>query len=149
MNFMKATNKHLKQLVSAGFIIIFCSCSKQYVSNNSAANAIIGKWNLISDSGYTGVGIGNHLVGYIGQPGDYFDFRTNQNVYIKEGTNYDTLGYKIVFDSTIIIADFNLILNGVQDTSKIVNLTPESVTIVAPVFYTPGGAFGRTVNLGR
>jgi hypothetical protein len=146
---MKARNNHLKQLVSAGFIIIFCSCSKQSVSINSTAATIMGKWNLISDSGYTGVGTGNHLVGYIGQPGDYFDFRTDQNVYIKEGSSYDTIGYKIVTDSTIIIADFGLILNGVQDTSKIVNLTPDRVTIVSPVLYTPGGAFGRTVHLTR
>jgi hypothetical protein len=146
---MKATNNHLKQLVNAGFIIVFCSCSKQNVSKNSTAATIMGKWNLISDSVFTGVGPGNHLVGYIGLPGDYFDFRTDQNVYIKEGSSYDTLGYKIVTDSTIIIADFGLILNGVQDTSKIVNLTPDSVTIVTPVFDTPGGAFGRMVHLGR
>jgi hypothetical protein len=146
---MKARNNYLKQLVSAGFIIIFCSCSKQSVSINSTAATIMGKWNLISDSEYTGVGIGNHLVGYLGQTGDYFDFRTDQNLYIKEGSGYDTLGYKIVTDSTIIIADFGLILNGVQDTSKIVNFTADSVTIVTPIFDTPGGIFGRTVHLGR
>jgi hypothetical protein len=149
MNFLKSTNNLLKQLVSAGFIMIFCSCSKQSVSINSTAAALMGKWNLISDSEYTGVGTNNHLVGYIGQPGDYFDFSTNQNVYIKEGTIYDTVRYQVVTSSTIIIADFGLIGNGVQDTSKIVNLTPDSVTIVSPVSITPGGIFGRTVHLGR
>jgi hypothetical protein len=149
MNYLKAINNRLNQLISAGLVFIFCSCSKQRISTNSTASSIAGKWNLLSDSSFTGVGTNNHLLGYTGQTGDYFDFRTDQNVYIKEGTNYDTLGYKIVSDSTIIIADFGLILNGVQDTSKIVNLTPDNVTIGSPVFYTPGGAFGRTVHLGR
>jgi hypothetical protein len=149
MNYLKSTNSLLKQLVSAGFIMIFCSFSKQSVSINSTAASLMGKWNLITDSEYTGVGTNNHLVGYIGQPGDYFDFSTNQNVYIKEGTSYDTVRYHMVTSSTIIIADFGLIANGVQDTSKIVNLTPDSVIIVSPVLITSGGIFGRTVHLGR
>lgn len=149
MNFIKKINNLLKQFYSAGLIIIFCSCSKQHVSVNSTATAISGKWNLISDSGYTGVGTNNHLLVYTGQPGDYFDFRTDQNIYSKEGTNYDTLGYKVVSNSAIIIADFGLIVNGVQDTSKIVNLTTDSLTIVSPILLTPGGVFGRTVHLGR
>jgi hypothetical protein len=89
--------------------------------------------------------------------GDYFDFSTNGYVYIDEGAVQDTLTYRMVTDSSIIISDFGLIINGVPDTSTLTSLTAsngmglsvQTLIIESPFFLTPGGEFWRKVTLNR
>jgi hypothetical protein len=153
------------------FLLNFAACTKSAKSLKSTENEQLGagEWNLVSDSTYEGAGLGNHPVDYIGQPGDYFSFTTDGHVYTREGGVLDTLTYKVVSDSTIIISDFGIIINGVPDTSRVtglgadslttnngmnttnngMNTTAQTIAIESPFFPTPGGVFGRKVTLSR
>lgn len=112
-------------------------------------NSLIGKWNLVTDSTFVGVGIDNHPVSYSGQAGDYFDFRSDGKLYIKEGIKMDTSTYKLTSNTMILIPSFGATVNGVLKTSNITNLTAHHATITAPILTTPGGLFGRKVDLSR
>jgi hypothetical protein len=131
----------------ATLIICLYACKKD--GNNTNTSSIIGKWSVVSDSTFSGVGSGNHAANYNGQAGDYFDFRTDGNVYTKEGTVLDTLSYKLVSNTAVIIASFGLTLNGVPETSQIKTLTSHNLIIDAPVIIIPGGEFGRKVSLSK
>jgi hypothetical protein len=122
------------------------ACKKD---SNNAKPTITGKWNLVSDSTYVGVGLNNHLVTFQGQPGDYFDFRTDGHVYTKEATVLDTLTYQLTSNTTIIISSFGVTLNGVPETSYIRVLTAHNLAIDAPRVVTPGGVGGRKLKLSR
>lgn len=125
------------------FIALFSiSCKK------GVATGIVGQWSIITDSGFSGVGVNNHEVIYNGRPGDYFDFRSDGLLYIKEGAALDTLPYKLFSDSTLYIQSFGLILNGVPPTDTL-RLTSSAARISTPLALTPGGEFGRTVDLSR
>jgi hypothetical protein len=139
-------------------LVFLTACSKTTgTSDDMSTDATPGKWNVISDSAFEGVGTGNHAVDYTGVAGDYFSFNTNGDVYTKEGNKLDTLTYRIVSASGIIISDFGLILNGVPDTSTITgltgnitsDLTGQTIVIESPFFPTPGGLFWRKVTLSR
>jgi hypothetical protein len=127
----------------------FISCKKNNSIIQDSQKGIVGKWQIKTDSSFAGVGANNHEEVYDGMPGDYFDIRTDSNIYLKESLLLDTLSYHIISDSTMIISTFGIIFNGVPTTCQIINLTAHTVTIKAPVALTPGGAFGRTISLTR
>ena len=143
----------MKKIVSFGIttciIFFLVNCKKNSVSANDTITGISGYWDIVNDSSFVGVGVSNHLEGYKGQPGDYFNISTDGFIYVKEGRNLDTLGYTRTSDTTIIIASFGLIANGVPAISHITHLTAHTATIHAPVAITPGGEFGRKVILKR
>jgi hypothetical protein len=126
-------------------------------SNESASADIAGKWSLVSDSTFEGVGVTNHAVNYMGVAGDYFDFSMKGYVYTKEASSPDTLTYTMISDTKLIISDFGLIINGVPDISTIAGLranngsgnTTQVIVIESPFFLTPGGEFWRKVTLSR
>jgi len=115
---------------------------------NPPATSIFNKWNIVSDSTFTGVGVTNHAVNYAGQPGDYFDIRPNNIIYTKEGAVLDTLTFSSLTDSTIVISSFGITLNGVPDASHF-KFSTNSMNIVSPEIATPGGIFGRRVTLSK
>ncbi len=143
-------------LIIAGLLLCFAckkelsnarlSSSDQSVSDPSP---IDGKWNLISDSTFVGVGISNHAVNYSGQPGDYFIFNADGVIYTKEGAVLDTLIYRIVSDSTMAIPSFGISINGAPSISHVSSFTANSIIIDAPPLITPAGIFGRKVSLRR
>ena len=145
--------KYAIQVSLAAFIVLaLVSCTKNSAVIRSAYTGditIMGKWNLVSDSTFAGVGAGNHAVNYTGQSGDYVDFNNDGNVYIKEGSNVNVYAYHNVSDTSLIIESFGITLNGVPETCLIEKLTIDHATISAPWVYTPGGTFGRTVTLSR
>jgi hypothetical protein len=57
---------------------------------NNSKFTVLTKWSIVDDSAFSGVGLNNHPVNYTGQKGDYFDFRADGNLYIKEGSTLDT-----------------------------------------------------------
>jgi hypothetical protein len=59
------------------------SCTKTYQSP-PVPTSIVGEWNLVNDSLGWGVGPNVTNSNYVGKSGDYFDFRTNNKVYIKK-----------------------------------------------------------------
>ena len=139
-------------------LLYLTACTKTAVpSNDNGMASITGKWNLVNDSTFEGAGSSNHLVVYTGETGDYFNFSTNGYAYTKEGTVLDTITYRMVSDTSIIISDFGLILNGIPDTSTIAGLAANNglnpmvqiIVIESPFFLTPGGEFWRKVTLSR
>ena len=139
-------------------LLYLTACTKKSGSSNDTESAgITGKWNVISDSTFEGAGSWNHPVDYVGRPGDYFNFSSNGSVYTEESLVPNVLTYRMVSDTRIIISDFGLIANGVQDTSTITDLTVNSVSnntaqtivIESPLDLTPGGEFWRKVTLTR
>lgn len=132
-------------VIAASLALCLYGCKK----DNTNPSSIAGKWNIVSDSTFTGVGIGNHAVNYSGHPGDYFNFSINGTLYTKEGTILDTLTYRNVSDTAIIISSFGVIVNGVPETSRITTFTAHNLVINAPRINTPGGSFGRKITLSR
>ncbi len=139
-------------------LLYLTACTKaDESSNQNKPTGLSGKWNLVNDSTFDGAGYSNHLVDYTGEAGDYFSFSTDGYVYTKESTVLDTLTYTMVSDTSVVISDFGLILNGVPDTSTItglianngLGLTVQTIVIESPFFLTPGGEFWRKVTLSR
>jgi hypothetical protein len=136
-------------LVGAPVFLVFfvLACSKDRASTAAHLNGV---WNIVTDSGYTGVGLNNHLVVYKGFAGDYFEFTDDGIVYTKEGSVLDTLRYTFLSDAVhVIISGFGSIVNGVQDTSVISDHTATSLKITSPLWATPGGIFWRKVVLSK
>ena len=150
--------KHPSGISFLAILMYLMACTKSAVPSNDDGTADLnGKWSLVNDSTFVGAGSSNHQVNYTGEAGDYFSFSTNGNVYTKEGSVLDTLTYKMVSDTSIIISDFGLIVNGIPDTSTITGLkatnglgiTVQIIVIESPFFLTPGGEFWRKVTLRR
>jgi hypothetical protein len=144
-------------LIATGLLLCY-ACKKELGSlgkspgqseSVSDPSPIDGKWNLVSDSTYVGVGIHNNAYNYTGQPGDYFIFNADGVIYTKEGAVLDTISYRIVSDSTMTIAFFGISINGVPAISHVSSFTADSIIIDAPPLITPAGIFGRKVHLGR
>ncbi len=140
----------MKHFIAFGLIAIVAffltSCKKDSTDSNAT---ILGKWNIVTDSTFEGVGTSNHPVNYNGKTSDYFDFRNDGKLYIKEGLKLDTSSYQLASDTTILIPTFGTTLNGKIETCHITSLTSRHATITAPTLATPGGLFGKKVNLSR
>ena len=130
------------------FLLAF-ACLELTSCKKDTAVTILGKWNIINDSKTFGIGPNIQYQNYIGVPGDHFDFRTDGNLYTKEGANLDTLSYTIYPDNKITIASFGWVVNGVSIMSDITSLTSHLATIHAPNINNPGGVYERTLNLSR
>jgi hypothetical protein len=121
------------------------SCKKSAVNTSSQ---IEGKWNIKVDSTESGIGPFDTTEVYVGKPGDYFDFRSNNKLYIKEGASLDTFTYTQVADNKITIR-----IPGSADIYEncfIDALTPTSATInFFPYFVNPGGNTSKWVYLTR
>ncbi len=76
-----------------GPTIIF-SCSKS--SNHTPG--ISGKWSIINDSTrFIGRdSFPSYHYNYVGQPSDYYDFRDDGLMYVKEGELLDTMPYEVL-----------------------------------------------------
>jgi hypothetical protein len=152
-NHLKPAMKSKKlKLIAAACILLCSACKKQGLPMCCGANppevSVFHNWNIVSDSTYTGVGVTNHPVDYSGQPGDYFNVTTNGVIYTSEGGVLDTLTYKLLTDSTIVVSSFGITLNGVPATSNF-SFTATAMHISSPTIATPGGVFGRKISLSR
>ena len=137
------TMKHIILIVFTALICFgLISCKKGFTSAIVENPTIVEKWNLVNDHYY----IGSEATGvdriYTGTTTDYWDFRTEGNVYIKEDASLDTLSYKLYPDNKITISSFYF---GTITMSNITTLTPHSATISA----SSGLVYLRTINLTR
>jgi hypothetical protein len=84
------------------------SCKK---SGDAGPVTLVAKWSLVNDSTAFGGALASPLIkkNYVGVPGDYFDFRADGKLYIKEGAKYDTLAYNMNMTAgdSVIINNFN------------------------------------------
>ncbi len=129
-------------LIATGLLY---SCKNSGVS---PASGIAGKWNIKVDSTFTGIGPFDTTEVYNGKAGDYFDFRSDNKLYIKEGATLDTFAYKIVAANKITIsaagsADIseNCFVDAISPTSATINFFPYLVN--------PGGNTSSMVYLTR
>ncbi len=134
----------IRVVIIGSFIAFLGACKK----DNKGSNKITGRWDVVKDSTYVGVGAGNKLVVYNGQRGDYFDFRTDGKVYTKEGTVLDTLNYSVKSANQIVISKPTIIDNYIPVLSNL-SLTAHTASIINPKVLTPGGEFGRSIYLAR
>src|SRR5437868_15119021 len=93
----KENMKHLVQFETIIIIFFLLSCNKD-TSSKENNNGLPGKWKLLSDSSFTGVGLGNHAVNYAGRIGDYFDFKPNGQLFIEENGKSDVVNYTVTSD---------------------------------------------------
>ena len=139
-------------IVLPALLIISCSkSSNRLLTTNSpdSSYTILHTWSIIYDSTYSGAGSGNDLVTHYGKVGDYFDFNSDGNLYIREGTNRTTVSYTIINNTTLIISTFGITINGIPDSTYATGLDGHHATLLTPFFATPGGIFGRKVQLVR
>jgi hypothetical protein len=145
------SKKVMKTFISYFAVTMFCflSCKKDTSSTQKGTFSITGKWSIITDSSFAGVGSENHLVNYTGQEGDYFDFAADGKLYVKENNIINTYNYTLTSPATLIIDSFGITINGVPNTSVITYETPHTIILYTPFIMTPGGTFGRKVHLTR
>jgi hypothetical protein len=121
----------------------FASCKK---SGDSGPVTLVGKWSLVNDSTAYGGPLALPLTktNYVGVPGDYFDFRTDGKLYIKEGSKYDTLAYNTASGDSVIINAFNYNKNpSIIKPLTANNATISNTFIVFEIYYF------RIVNLKK
>jgi hypothetical protein len=127
--------------------VIF-SCTKGGDSSVSYPNSISGKWKVNTDSLDYGIGPVQKTKIYIGVAGDYFDFRNDGKLYIKEGAELDTFVYKVISQNKLQITTSNP--NSIPQSLFIDNLNTTSAQInIFPTLLNPGGNDDRRVNLVR
>src|SRR5476649_2744188 len=98
--------KFYNLLIALFVFSCLASCKK---SGESGPVTLVAKWNLVNDSTASGGALASPLTktNYVGVPGDYFDFRADGKLYIKEGAKYDTLTYNTTSGDSVIINNFN------------------------------------------
>ena len=105
-------------ICSTFLIISIFSCNK------AQTNTIVGKWNLINDSGSLPIA---NTVGfnYIGTAKDYYDFNANGTLYINENSLLDTGTFSMKANNEIDI----VFSNGSLYYYYIKNLTAHTATL--------------------
>jgi len=137
--------KKLIIALTALCIVVLFTCKK---SATTMTFTLTGKWNLVSDSLSNGIGPNVTQKYYTGGAGDYFDFRTDNKLYLKEGSTLDTLAYSLPSDSTVVISSFGITFNGVPETNNL-KVLANTGTISTPFVVNPGGYYRRVVHLTR
>ena len=135
--------KFYSLLIALFVFSCLASCKK---SGNSGPVTLVAKWSLVNDSTAYGGALPSPLTktNYIGVRGDYFDFRADGKLYIKEGAKYDTLAYHMTSGDSVIINNFNY--NNYP--SVIRPLTANNVTVFS-TFMVFEIYYFRKVNLKR
>jgi hypothetical protein len=118
--------------------------------------SIQGKWSLKIDSvaeAVTGpTPITRYGTKYVGTAADYFDFRSDNKLYIKEGAHLDTFNYQLSTDSNVFISSPNTTEFGIASSLNgfIKPISGNSATIHFTLAVVSFGAYYlRTVNLTR
>jgi hypothetical protein len=144
--------KDLRLIAVAALMPGILSCIKptRYCCGlNPAPLAIAGKWNIVGDTTYSGVNTGANPTIYNGTADDYFDFRMDGYVYIKEGAAMDTLNYNQLSAAQVSISSFTQQKAGMIDTCTIAGFTLHNSIIVSPLLTPPSGPQQRKVGLTR
>ncbi len=126
-------------LISA-ILLVVMSCKKKN-DTETTAQKIQAKWqiiNIISNDHSNGT---DDIITETGAPGDYYDIRSDGNIYSHFQGSSDTSSYTLLGDSKIIVDG--------KDTANIQGLTNNALTlyeksIVDPLTYTEA-----TINLKK
>ena len=153
--------KNLIAIICFLFIVIeLVSCNKSGINSNYIGgannNSIVGNWQIINDlSSITNSlnGFNNHL-NYIGVSGDFYNFTSDSNLYIKKANSLDTGKYSTIADNKIQIIMFsesgvNFGTNGaIRGIFTITNLTSKTLTLTLSGS-TPEGQELEVINLKK
>jgi len=101
------------------FVALFSlvSCKKDEVVVQTTAQKIQAKWGIETSTNTEYVPPAEKLTTtYHGNSADYFDFRANGKVYIKQGTNpEEVMDYTIESDTQILIGDMMFSIQKLDD----------------------------------
>ncbi|HVV55239.1 MAG TPA: hypothetical protein VHC47_07945 [Mucilaginibacter sp.] len=124
------------------------SCSKTNGVNGKVT--IEGRWLIKKDSVTSTIGPYAHGTNYVGTAADYFDFRPDNKLYIKEGTERDTFVYTITSDTTMTFGGVGVNLNMIPLRAFMSSFTASRVTLnIVPTLWNPGGNTTRLTILTR
>jgi hypothetical protein len=141
-----------KTIVAAAFVVSLFSCTKTMqdcCGANPVPLSVAGQWNVVADTIYSGVNTGADPAIYVGQAGDYFDFRTNGYLYIKEGASLDTLSYNMFSPGRVAIVAFFPKNVSAPDTCQVKGYTEQNIEILTSLGEIPAGPQQRKVALSR
>lgn len=129
-------------------ITVIVSCTKNNGTNVRAT--IEGRWLIKKDSVTSTIGPYAHGTNYVGTAADYFDFRPDNKLYIKEGATLDTFTYTITSDTTMTFGGVGVNLNITPLRAFMSSFTATSVTLnIVPTLWNPGGNTTRLTILTR
>ncbi len=138
--------KNLLLIVVLLLTAVIFSCKKG--SDVSITNSLMGKWNIKVDSLDYGIGPVQKTKIYIGIQNDYYDFRNDNKLYIKEGNQLDTFNYKVISQNKLEITTSNP--NSIPQDLFIDNMNSSSADItITETLLNPGGNDVRWVSLRR
>jgi hypothetical protein len=133
--------------------IVFALGSCESPLNDSL---LTGKWNIINDSTLILNDVPHQTdvhSNYIGVQTDYYNFTSDGNLYVKEGTELDTIRFTFVSNNRIKMVGYyingiNFLYGANMGTYVIENLTGNSVTLGLSEL-TPQGKEIRIINLKK
>ena len=131
-------------------LILAAALSLGVLSCRKSANypPIVGKWNIVNDStDFESLGVlpnyPSFHSNYIGQPGDYYDFRPSGMMYTKEGAVVDSMAYEVVQGQVHCTPS-----PGFTTTYVASNITATTATFTIKGFQS-GGNLTKIINLSK
>ena len=90
-------------LFSTGVILMLmiAGCKKSDVTQATTQSRIQAKWTHASSQAIYYYNGASNTFNFMGQPGEYIDFRGDGKVYFYMGGSYDTTAYGMISDSKI------------------------------------------------
>ena len=123
-----------------------------FVKSDTARTITLGvKWNLVQDSSMWDIGTGPTRYNiYNGGVADYWDFRSDGKLYIKEGATLDTISYKFLNGTNVDLLPSGTIADTEPDGDyQISFLSVHQATIRNGFYNSPGGSASRVIFLQR
>ena len=140
--------KHTHLLLFIAITVVVCaSCHKSFTKAD--AGDIPGQWNIIVDSIPEGVGPDSHIDAYLGKAGDYYDFHSDNKLYIMEAGVLSVYPYHIDSDTMLTIILSYQPSDSVAQQYHIYHPATSSLILATGWLYTPGNIIGRAVYLTR
>lgn len=109
--------KLLTLLMASGVLatLLFSACNKKDdATAQTTLQKLQYKWTFDKEYDNSFYGGLNHRDTTLGVAGDYFDFRTDNKMYVKVGAFPDTLSYSLIGDTKIVFTS-----GGFHDTAVI------------------------------
>jgi hypothetical protein len=127
-------------VLGSAILLVAVSCKKKN-DTETTAQKIQAKWqiiNIISNDHSNGT---DDIITYTGAPGDYYDIRSDGNIYSYFQGSKDTSRYTFLGDSKII-------LDG-MDTAIIQGLTNNTLTLYEKSIVDPSRYTEATIHLKK
>ena len=134
----------MKQIIT--LTVLLLGCTLYMACKKDAGPSIKGKWNIVNDSTRI-TGTGGELIyhsNYMGVAGDYYDFRDDGKMYMKEGVALDTMQYEVYGNNQVRCVPSP----GFTDTYNTTLLTHNKASLTISGL-TAQGQLVKLINLQR